>query len=98
MKKLSETESKYRQFSCEMVDAINRLRETKEQVFPDYLRRLAEAQLEYYRQCIAASEKLLMTMDQSAPIITHTCVSCFVANLPFLIHSWAHSSGSGYPS
>jgi len=66
--KLSETESKYRQFAMEMVDSINRLREQKEGVFPDYIRRIAVAQLEYYQFCVASAERLLQTLDSVGPI------------------------------
>jgi hypothetical protein len=49
-----------------MADAINRLREGKESLFPDYIRRLAEAQLEYYHSCVRASEQLLQSLNSGA--------------------------------
>jgi len=63
--KLADSESKYKQYSSELVDQINRVREKKETLFPEYIKRLADAQVSFYRSALAAAERLQSSLDSS---------------------------------
>lgn len=68
LQKMQDSESKYKQFSVELVEMIERLREKKEQLFPDYIRRMAEAQVEFYRSGLDAAQKLMNALDSVGPV------------------------------
>lgn len=65
---MQEAESRYKQYSVELVEMIERLREKKEQLYPDYIRRMAEAQVEYYRQGLDLAQRLIGTLDSVGPV------------------------------
>lgn len=56
--KLSEAESRYKQFVSELIDMKNRLIEVKEEKFPEYVSNWVRAQLEFYRRCLQVAEHL----------------------------------------
>lgn len=56
--KLSEAESRYKQFVTELVDMKNRLIEVKEEKFPEYVSNWVRAQLEFYRRCLEVAEHM----------------------------------------
>jgi hypothetical protein len=66
--KMQEAESRYKQYSLELVEMIERLREKKEQLYPDYIRRMAEAQVEFYRQGYEIAQKLVGQLDSVGPV------------------------------
>ena len=71
--KLSESESRYKQFICELIDMKNRLLELKETKYPEYVSNWVRAQLEFYRICLQTAEHLDDMLRQIGPVpLTHT--------------------------
>lgn len=71
--KLSEAESRYKQFICELIDMKNRLLELKETKYPEYVSNWVRAQLEFYRRCLESAEHLDNQLRQFGPVpLTHT--------------------------
>lgn len=71
--KLSEAESRYKQFVGELIDMKNRLLELKETKYPEYLSNWVRAQLEFYQRCLDAAQGLDNALRQFGPVpLTHT--------------------------
>jgi hypothetical protein len=71
--KLSEAESRYKQFVCELIDMKNRLLELKETKYPEYISNWVRAQLEFYRRCLETAEGLDNQLRALGPVpLTHT--------------------------
>lgn len=74
--KLQEAESRYKQFSFELVEMINRLVYNKESQFPEYLRRLGQAQLSFFENSVVAARHYMQKLAESMFIcllITYQC-------------------------
>lgn len=67
--KLQEAESKYKQFSVELVDMINRLVEIKETQFPEYLRKISEMEIEFNEKCLDSARQYYGRLAQIGPVI-----------------------------
>lgn len=66
--KLSEAESRYKQFICELIDMKNRLLELKETKYPEYISNWVRAQLEFYSRCLEAAQNLDNQLRQFGPV------------------------------
>jgi len=93
--KLADAESKYKQYSAEFVDQINRLREKKETLFAEYIKRIAEAQVSFYRAALSASENFLATLETIGPVIPAPIVPLDI-NFDVSDGDEKSSSASGY--
>lgn len=67
--KLQEAESRYKQFSVELVDMINRLVEIKEVQFPEYFRKISEMEIEFNERCLESAKQFHGRLAQIGPVM-----------------------------
>lgn len=63
--KLQEAESRYKQLSFELVDMVNSLVQNKETVYPEYMRKLGQAQLEFFERAVEAARLYMQKLYES---------------------------------
>ncbi|XP_049849188.1 src kinase-associated phosphoprotein 2-like [Schistocerca gregaria] len=67
--KLSDAESRYKQYISELIELKNRLIETKEAKFEEYISSWSESQLQFFTQCMNASQNLVNQLRSFGPVV-----------------------------